>query len=240
MTRRKRILVVEDERDLAEILAYNLQKSGYQITVAFDGRQALDRVSIELPDLILLDVMIPEMSGIEVAGRLRASPATAGIPVIMLTARGEEVDQIVGLSVGADDYITKPFSMKVLLARIEAVLRRAERGGSAAASTLSSGPVSVNLETHEVRCAGREVSLTLTEFRLLSAILGAGGRVMTRAALMSKAIGPGITVTDRTIDVHVMAIRRKLGEHGAIIRTVRGVGYKLDPRGESEREEARE
>lgn len=222
--KRKRVLVVEDERDLADLLVYNLGRAGYDALAAHDGRTALDAISRQPPDLILLDVMLPELSGTEVAGRLRNGASTASIPIIMLTAKADEVDQIVGLAIGADDYITKPFSMKVLLARVEALLRRAgDPPSTAGAARL--GPIEVNLETHRVTCEGQQVRLTLTEFRLLAFLVQAGGRVLTRHSLMTKAMGPGITVTDRTVDVHITSIRKKLGALGGVIRTVRGVGY---------------
>lgn len=228
MGERRRILVVDDERDIVELLSYNLGKAGYEVSVALNGRQALERISVELPDLVILDVMLPELSGTEVASRLRSNPATANLPIVMLTARGEDVDQIVGLTVGADDYIPKPFSMKVLLARLEAVFRRATRGRTDE-RVITLGGVSVNLETHDTLVDGQAVAMTLTEFRLLSALLQAQGRVLSRNALMSRAMGPGVTVTERTIDVHVTAIRRKLGPHAAIVKTVRGVGYRATP-----------
>ncbi|CAG0979282.1 Alkaline phosphatase synthesis transcriptional regulatory protein PhoP [Phycisphaerales bacterium] len=233
MSQRKHILVVDDETDLVELLSYNLKKAGYQVSAAFSGRQALERVATELPDLVVLDVMLPELSGTEVAGRLRSNPATANLPIVMLTAKGEDVDQIVGLAVGADDYIPKPFAMKVLMARIEAVLRRAARAGGEP-RIMTMGGVSINLETHESFSDGELLKLTLTEFRLLSALLQANGRVLSRAALMSRAMGPGVMVTERTIDVHVTAIRKKLGAHAGIIKTVRGVGYRATPEPETE------
>jgi len=226
MTQHKHILIVDDERDLLELLQFNLAKAGYETSTASNGRQALESLSLRTPDLILLDVMLPELSGTEVAGRVRANPATAHIPIIMLTAKGEDVDQIVGLAVGADDYVTKPFSNKVLLARIEAVLRRSSKPG-AENRHLTLGPVRVSSDTHEVWVDDQPVKLTLTEFRLLSAMMQAGGKVLTRAALMNKAIGPGITVTERTIDVHMTAIRKRLGPHSGMIKTVRGVGYRM-------------
>lgn len=221
------VLVVEDEKDLSDLLAYNLKRAGYDVVVAASGRTALDAIAARRPDLILLDVMLPELSGTEVASRVRSNPATASIPIVMLTAKSEEVDQIVGLTVGADDYVTKPFSMKVLLARVEAIMRRSQRT-SPASSTLSAvGPVTINPDTHEAFVNGEPIKLTLTEFRLLASLVNANGRVLTRAALMNKAMGQGVTVTERTIDVHVTAIRKKLGSHAGMIRTVRGVGYRL-------------
>lgn len=221
----KSILIVEDERDLADLMAFNLGKSGYRTRVARDGHSALNLVADERPDLILLDVMLPELSGTEVASRLRTSPATSKIPLIMVTAKADEVDQLVGLAVGADDYITKPFSMKVLTARIEAVLRRTGESPQSG-SMLTLGDMSINLESHEVTVSGSVIKMTLTEFRLLSALVQAQGRVLSRRHLMSRAMGPGVTVTERTIDVHMTAIRKKLGPCGGMIRTVRGVGYR--------------
>jgi len=233
MSDRRHILVVEDERDLAELLLYNLNRAGYSVTVASTGRQGLEAVSMRTPDLILLDIMLPELSGTEVAGRIRANPATSHVPIIMLTAKSSEVDQVVGLAVGADDYVPKPFSMKVLLARVEAVLRRTNRGSSEP-RLLSMAGVQLNLETHEAMVDGEPMKLTLTEFRLLSALLQANGRVLSRSSLMGRAMGPGVTVTERTIDVHVTAIRKKLNQHAGIIKTVRGVGYRATPEPETE------
>lgn len=219
------VLIVDDERELAELLAINLARAGYRTTLAHDGRAALARALELRPDLILLDVMLPELTGTEVAARIRTDPATSGIPIIMLTAKTEEIDQLVGLTVGADDYITKPFSVKVLLARVEAVLRRASRAGTEGAPLRLAG-VQIDLATHEVTVDGEPARLTLTEFRLLAALAQANGRVLSRHHLMSKAMGPGVTVTERTIDVHMTAIRKKLGKYGSLIRTVRGVGYR--------------
>jgi len=221
------ILVVEDELDLAELLRYNLNVSGHRAEVVHNGKAALDSVAAKKPDLVVLDVMLPEIDGIEVAKRLKGNPETSGIPIIMLTAKSADEDQIRGLDAGADDYVTKPFSIKVLLARVDAVLRRAARDGSAS-SIVTLGPVRIDLDRHEASCEGEGIKLTLTEFRLLSALMQAPGRVLSRRGLISNAIGPGITVTERTIDVHVAAIRKKLGEHGSMIQTVRGVGYRIN------------
>jgi len=226
MAERKHILIVDDEKDLVELLTYNLKKAGFETVSAATGRQALQSIAARVPDLVLLDVMLPELSGTEVASRIRTNPATASVPIIMLTAKSEDVDQIVGLTVGADDYITKPFSMKVVLARIEALLRRV--GTVAAESrTLSLGPLSLDTGTHGATLDGALVKLTLTEFRLLAALLQASGKVLSRSTLMARAMGPGVTVTDRTIDVHMTSIRKRLGKHQSLIRTVRGVGYRL-------------
>lgn len=229
MSTRKLVLVVDDERDITELLAYNLKRAGYDVATAASGRQALAAVETRIPDLIVLDVMLPELSGIEVAGRLRANPRVAHVPIVMLTAKTEEVDQVVGLTVGADDYVTKPFSMKVLLARVEAVLRRTQRVAPTSADEriITMGAVACNPETHETTVDGSPIKLTLTEFRLLTSLIQANGRVLSRATLMSKAMGPGVTVTERTIDVHVTAIRKKLGASANLIKTVRGVGYRV-------------
>jgi two-component system phosphate regulon response regulator PhoB len=231
MRDQKRILIVDDAEDLLELLEYNLQRAGFVVRTASNGRAALDQIAKETPDLVVLDLMMPGISGTEVLRRLRSERATAGVPVIILTAKSEEADQIVGLGLGADDYVTKPYSVQVLLARIDAVLRRAEKGearsqAEAGPGSLRLGGVELDLATYEARVDGEAVSLTLTEFRLLSALLEARGSVLTRAALMGRAMGPGILVTERTIDVHITAIRRKLGAHAGMIRTVRGVGYR--------------
>ena len=221
----KRILVGEDERDLADMVRFHLERAGFSVSVASNGRAALAQVGEFRPDLILLDLMLPEIPGTEVASRVRSNPETCSIPIVMLTAKSEEVDELVGLTVGADDYITKPFSIKVVLARIDAVLRRATSAGETS-STHRLGPIEVNHDTHQVTVEDEPIKLTLTEFRLIAALVAAKGRVLSRHLLMGKAMGPGITVTERTIDVHITAIRRKLGDHGGIVRTVRGVGYR--------------
>jgi DNA-binding response OmpR family regulator len=229
----RHVLVVDDEKDLVDLLVYNLRKGGFQTTTASTGTRALASITERRPDLILLDVMLPEISGTEVASRIRSNPETSNIPIVMLTAKGEELDQLVGLTVGADDYIAKPFSMKVLLARIDAVLRRTSRT-SDEQSLIQLGPVVVNTQTHEAFVDGEAMKLTLTEFRLLSSLIAAGGRVLSRHTLMGRAMGPGVTVTERTIDVHITAVRRKLGSRASMIKTVRGVGYRatLDENGD--------
>lgn len=226
---RRRILVVDDERDLVDLITYNLQRNGYQVSTAGDGNAAIDVASSELPDLVLLDLMLPGIDGTEVARRLKGDPRTQHIPIIMLSAKGEETDVVVGLTLGADDYVTKPFSMKILLARLQTVLRRAEQGaGDAQAHDIvKAGPLVIDPARHEVRVDGEPVNLTLTEFKLLSALVSARGRVLTRDQLMDKAMGTEVMVTDRAIDVHITAIRKKLGSANYLVRTIRGVGYRL-------------
>jgi two-component system phosphate regulon response regulator PhoB len=222
------ILVVDDEKDLVDLIAYNLQRNGYNVLTASSGDAALEVASRELPNLILLDLMLPGMSGTEVARKLKAEPRTAHLPIIMLTAKSEETDVVVGLTLGADDYVTKPFSMKILLARLTTVLRRRE-GAPTTADTvmLKAGPLSIDASKHEVSIEGEPVKLTLTEFKLLISLVAARGRVLTRDQLMDKAMGTDVFVTDRAIDVHITAIRKKLGKASWLIRTVRGVGYSL-------------
>lgn len=221
----RRILVVDDEPDLVELVSYNLSQQGYEVFHESNGFDAIRVASQHVPDLIVLDVMMPEIPGTEVARRLRANPTTAGIPILMLTARASEGDQLAGLSVGADDYVVKPFSMRVLLARVEALLRRAPK--QATAQRLAVGGVLLDLGTHEVLVDGEAQSFTPTEFRLLAALLNASGRVLDRDELIEKGMGPGVAVTDRAIDVHIAAVRRKLGKHSAMVQTVRGVGYRI-------------
>jgi two-component system phosphate regulon response regulator PhoB len=233
MATAKRILVVEDESDLADLVAYNLRRVGYEVEVAKDGQTALRRAMELPPDLVLLDVMIPQISGIQVARQLRTHPKTATLPIVMVTAKAEEVDQVSGLQVGADDYITKPFSMVVLLARVEAILRRARGGAADAADLITMRGVEADLATHELRVEGEPVKMTLTEFRLLVALMRGRGKVLSREDLMYTAMGPDVVVTSRTIDVHMAAIRKKLGAAGGMIRTIRGVGYILDDKNES-------
>lgn len=219
------VVVVDDEPDLLELVAYNIRQDGHEVVTASDGLSALEAVQTRLPDVVVLDVMMPGLSGLEVARRLRNQTETASIPIIMLTARAEEKQELEGLDAGADDYISKPFSMQVLMARIQAVARRTGAGG-ARTNSLGLGPISIDLDEHLAAVNDEPMSLTITEFRILAALVSAKGKVLSRPALISRAIGPGVTVTERTIDVHVTSIRKKLGESSGMIRTVRGVGYR--------------
>lgn len=230
----KHIIIVEDERDIADLVAMRLKRERYDVDVAHDGVEGLSKIRSAPPDLVLLDLMLPKMSGMEVAAELRKDPRTADVPIIMLTAKGEESDIVVGFHVGADDYVTKPFSMSVLLARIAALLRRAEAKNAPEQEFIQAGPISIDKQRHRVEIEGEEISLTLTEFRLLAAIVAGRGRVLTRDQLISKALGVDAVVTDRTIDVHVTSLRRKLGSARNYIETVRGVGYRLSSNNEDE------
>jgi DNA-binding response OmpR family regulator len=230
---KKKILVVDDEKDIVEMIAFHLQRNGYDVRTAHNGNDALDLAEREAPDLILLDLMMPGVDGTEVTRRLKADPRTAKIPLVMLTAKSEETDVVVGLTLGADDYVTKPFSMKILLARLTTVLRRFDpaSGGAGddagAGNILRAGPLSIDPSKHEATVDGEPVRLTLTEFKLLTALVTARGRVLSRDQLMDKAMGTDVFVTDRAIDVHITAIRKKLGDANWLIHTVRGVGYRL-------------
>jgi len=226
MARRKRILVVDDERDLVELISMNLQRNGYEALQAYDGTSGLETARRQKPDLVIMDVMMPGMSGRDVTMALKSSPETAAMPILMLTAKTEETDIVVGFSMGADDYVTKPFSMKVLMARVAAVLRR-KASVDQPQSMLVAGPVSIDQSKHEVTVQGKPVNMTPTEFKLLSALLGARGRVLSRDQLMDRAMGTDVFVTDRAIDVHITAVRKKLGEFAWMVHTVRGVGYRL-------------
>jgi len=225
-TPRGTILIVEDEADLAEMLSFNLTREGYTCAVAGAGDEALASITQLQPRLVLLDRMLPGLSGDEVLARMQRDPAMANIPVLMLTAKTEEADQLVGFALGATDYVAKPFSMKLLLARVSAILRRPAPGTPEEDDDrLSVGPVTVCLSRHEALVDGQALPLTVTEFRILAALMRAGGRVLSRAQLLDTAFGTGVVVTDRTVDVHITALRKKLGASAAWVHTVRGVGY---------------
>jgi two-component system, OmpR family, alkaline phosphatase synthesis response regulator PhoP len=225
-----KILVVEDEPDLLDLVVYNLRKEGFKPVRAETGEKALSLARDEKPDLILLDLMMPGLDGIEVCRRLRSNDATSDIPIVMVTARAEETDAVVGLSVGADDYVKKPFGMKELLARVRAVLRRTAAGSDPSGKVLRVDELEVDPSKHEVRIAGEEVPVTPTELRLLHHLVRNRGRVFTRAQLLDKAVGSDVVVIDRNIDVHVATLRKKLGDYGPRIITIRGVGYKFAER----------
>jgi two-component system phosphate regulon response regulator PhoB len=222
---RMRVLIIEDERDLTEALVYNLDREGYEILVAHDGREGLRKAQTHLPDLILLDLMLPGLRGEDVCRELRAGERTRDIPLIIISAKAEETDQVVGFSLGADDYVTKPFSVKVLLQRIKALQRRVD-GSSEPTDVVEHLGVRIDRVRHRAFLEGRELDLTPTEFRLLECLLRQPGRAFTRHQLMDSALGEKAVVLERTIDVHIKTLRRKLGE-GDLIETVRGVGYRF-------------
>lgn len=229
----KLILIVDDEPDLVRTLDYRLRKEGFATAVAQNGRDALRRAAkAPRPDLVLLDLMLPDIQGTEVCRSLRAQPATQDVPVIMLTAKGEEVDRVVGFELGADDYVVKPFSMRELLLRIQAVLRRRQAAPAAAEEELVAGNLRIDVPGHRVFVSEREVQLTAMEFRLLNTLLLRRGRVQTREMLLSDVWEMNPEIDTRTVDTHVKRLREKLGEAAPLIETVRGVGYRF--RGEEE------
>lgn len=224
----KKILVVEDERDLADLLAYNLEKEGYQAVLAATGIEGLELARRDLPDLVVLDLMLPGMMGTEVCSNLRRTERTRAIPILMLTAKGDEVDRVVGFEIGADDYIVKPFSMRELLLRIRAILRRSGQELSTAERMLSIGPVAIDCASHRVTVEDREIELTSTEYKLLLYLADHAGRVLSRELLLQEVWGYNFVGDTRTVDTHVTRLRSKLGDAGELIKTVRGFGYKME------------
>ena len=223
----KTVLVIEDEKDLAELVAFNLEKAGYRPLLAADGATGLDMARTHSPDLVLLDLMLPGMPGTEVCKALKGSEKTARIPVIMLTARGEEIDRVVGFEVGADDYVVKPFSTRELLLRVQAILRRAAPVASAG-KTVIVGAVAIDIDHHTVTVAGKETVLSTLEFKLLLILAERAGRVQSREQLLKDVWGYSYMGDTRTVDTHLTRLRAKLGEAGNLIRTVRGFGYKME------------
>lgn len=222
----KNILVVEDDRALAGVLEYNLSSEGFNVTCAMDGQDALNQARAKVPDLVLLDVMIPVMDGVQVCRQLRSEPNTRNTPIIMLTAKGEETDQVVGFSVGADDYVTKPFSVRVLLERVKALLRRNERMGEGN-DMISVGGIAIDRVKHRALLDGRVLDLTPSEFRLLDTLIRQPGRAFDRSELIDSALGTDAIVLERTIDVHIRSLRKKLDKSADRIETVRGIGYRF-------------
>jgi len=221
-----RLLLVEDEPDIAEVLRFNLEKAGFAVESARRGDTALESIRRQPPALLVLDLMLPGLDGLELTRLLKREPATAQLPIVMLTAKGEELDRIVGLELGADDYIAKPFSPREVVLRIKAVLRRrAGEGGGATA--VESGGIRLDIEAHRVEVRGKDVPLTATEFRLLRILIERRGRVQTRARLLTDVWGYAEDVDSRTVDTHVRRLRRKLGPESDRIETVIGVGYRL-------------
>lgn len=220
------ILIIEDDHSLAEVLVYNLSQAGYQVARASDGLDGLTQAQTQLPDMVLLDLMLPNIDGLEICRRLRSDDRTKEMLILMLTAKSEETDQVVGFSLGADDYVTKPFSVKVLLERVKALLRRRDVATEPSRFVSSQG-ITIDRQGYRVTASGRDLVLTRSEFRLLDAMVSQPGRVFDRAELISAGLGDDALVLDRTIDVHIRALRRKLGEHAELIETVRGVGYRL-------------
>jgi two-component system phosphate regulon response regulator PhoB len=225
----EKILIIEDEKALADAVAYNLKKEGFEVHISADGREGLAKARSLLPEFILLDIMLPSMAGTEILRELKANKSTRDIPVIVVSAKAEESDQVVGFNLGAEDYVTKPFSVKVLVQKIRVLQRRvtsAEDLGGQSGDTLDHKGVKIDRVRHKAFLQGEEIELTPTEFRLLEILLRNPGRAFSRNQLMTSAIGEGAIVLERTIDVHIKTLRRKLGDPD-LIETVRGLGYRF-------------
>jgi DNA-binding response OmpR family regulator len=218
------ILVVEDEEDIAALIAHHMQRAGFKVMVAYSGAAAFKEIEKQLPDLVLLDLMLPDMDGTEVCKALRQKEATKDIPIIMVTAKAEEVDRIVGLEIGADDYVVKPFNTRELVLRVKGILKRVKAPRDEQ-KLLEYGELSIDMDAHRVTLELQEIELTLTEFKLLRELLLNKGRVRSREALLNNVWGYTFEGYDRTVDTHVQRLRRKLKSYGKIIETVRGIGY---------------
>ncbi len=226
---KKRILVVDDEGDIVELIRYNLSKEGFEVLGARNGKEALGKIS-PAPDLVILDIMMPVMDGFETCRRLKAQPASAMIPVVFLTASSNEVDEVVGLELGADDYVQKPISPRTLVARVKSVLRRtaqSARDDAAQEETITVGHLEINRSTYTVRLGKKELAFPKKEFEILTLLAGHAGRVFTRESLLNTIWGTDVVVIDRTVDVHIRKIREKLGKDASMIETVKGVGYRF-------------
>ena len=229
--RRLRVLVVEDEVDLQELLRFNLERDGYEVLIAGSGEQAVRLVTEKKPDLVLLDLMLPRMDGLDVCRRVKSDGNISHIPIIIVTAKGEDADVVAGLELGADDYITKPFSPRILMARVRAVLRRQAGAGTGqvdeSEGVIKVDPITLDPDRHEAAIEGKMLDLTATEFRLLKLLVRRPGRVFTRQQIIETIHGGQSAVTDRSVDVQVVSLRRKLGKHADLVQTVRGVGYRF-------------
>jgi two-component system phosphate regulon response regulator PhoB len=226
MTPPAHVLIVDDERDLVRLVEFNLQQVGYETAAAYTGEEALQKVRHRVPDLVVLDLMLPDISGTEVCRQIKASPRTRQVPVLMLTARTDEVDRVVGFEVGADDFVTKPFSVRELVLRIRAILRRGA-GPQADDVREEVGPIRVDPEAHRAYVEGEEVALTALEFKLLTTFMSRLGRVQTRETLLQDVWGMASDLQTRTVDTHVKRLREKLGAGRDLIETVRGIGYRM-------------
>ncbi len=218
------IYVVEDDEDINELLEYNLRKEGFSVRPFLSSVKALDSIHKEKPDLVLLDIMLPDIDGLELCKMVKSNPETENIPIIMITAKGTEIDKIVGLELGADDYITKPFSIREVIARIRAILRRVKK--ESRQNVLRFGTLEIYPEKFEMKVDGNSVELTSKEFKLLITLINADGNVLTREQILSDVWKNELDVYDRTVDVHIKKLRDKLGKHSYRIETVRGVGYR--------------
>jgi two-component system phosphate regulon response regulator PhoB len=226
-TTSKRVLVVDDEPDALELVEFNLKAAGFEVVTAPDGETALNKARSLLPALIVLDIMLPEMDGMEVCRILRRDPVTAAIPIIMLTAKAGEIDRVVGLELGADDYVTKPFSPRELVLRVRGLLRRRTEPGEQPAERFQAGELVIDVPRHEVLLSGRRLAFTSTEFKLLATLIQRRGRVQSREQLLRDVWAYDTLIDTRTVDTHVRRVREKLGAAAQVLETVRGVGYRF-------------
>ncbi len=223
----KKLLIIEDDPSLASVVEYNFSNSGFDVFCARDGQDGINQALSVMPDIILLDLMIPVIDGIEVCRQLRAESTTRETPIIMVTAKSEEVDQLIGYSVGADDYVIKPFSVRVLMEKVKTLLRRHARSKGAGLDVVSSGSIEVDRRRHRVLVDQEQLEVTPSEFRLLDTLIRHPGRAFERSELINAALGADTLALERTIDVHIRSLRKKLGVHADVIQTVRGVGYRF-------------
>jgi len=225
---KQKIVVIEDEEDICEILEYNLQKNGYEVETSANGLEGLALIKKHTPSLVLLDIMLPGLDGIEVCRKLKENSSTRDIPIIMVTAKGEESDIVLGLGIGADDYVPKPFSPKELLGRVKAVLRRCTLTKDHSTSdTIIREGIEVDSDRHIIKIDGKVVAFTVSEFRALQTLASSAGQVFTRDQLVNEVMGEDAVVVDRNIDVHIRSVRKKIGKYRNLIETVRGIGYRF-------------
>ncbi|MCH1556187.1 MAG: response regulator transcription factor [Pseudomonadales bacterium] len=221
------IVVVEDEQAIQDVIAYNLRREGYEVLLAGHGNEGLALIQSKRPALVILDLMLPGIDGLSICQQLRADPKTRSIPLMILSAKEEESDIVIGLSLGADDYLAKPFSPREMLARVKALLRRANTSRSVSDDYIQVGPLAIDFSRFEAKLSGQPLKLTATEFKLLAELAGHPGRALTREHLLNRAVGDAVVVVDRNIDVHIRSVRKKLGDHAGMIETVRGLGYRF-------------
>ena len=224
---RNKIVVIEDEPDIVEVVSYNLKREGFNVLSVERGDEGLNLVRNQSPNLVILDLMLPGMDGLSICQQMKSDPLVRDIPVIIISAKGEESDVVIGLELGADDYLTKPFSPRELLARVKAVLRRGPTQEDQSRERIVVSSLVIDVARHEVRVNDELVNLTATEFKILHQLASQPGRAFTREQLLNRVVGLGVVVVDRNIDVHIRAVRKKLGEAARMIQTIRGVGYRL-------------
>ena len=222
-----KIYIIEDEPDIRETLVYNFQKENFEVNSSGKGLKGLEDIKVTKPDVLILDLMLPDISGLEICRKIKADDQLKNISIIMLTAKGDEVDRIVGFELGADDYVTKPFSVRELILRIKAVLKRGQKKEDVVEVGRQFGDLSIDIESHEVQVNNEQIDLTALEFRLLRQLVDRRGRVQSRDQLLSDVWGYSSEVTTRTVDTHIKRLREKLGPMGKYVQTIRGVGYKF-------------